>query len=430
MKKRNIVKNSVIVILLIIAACIIYICIQYQKISALNVSTPEQEQIILTVLAGQSTSDVGIEDMIDDVLAEKFPHVHLEWECVDWGENFGDQMQARFAAGDIPDIMIGKAQDIYVYAAMGNLAPIPAACIDKIEEQALEAVTIDGTVYGLPYNALYQGVIYHKEIFAKYNLEPPKTQEDLDEIVSVLTANQITPFASHFQKSWQVGNMTMQFFMNDIFNENSDWGDSFRSGKVNFTDNDRVEKCLLQNQYILVHTWPDALMIDQYESEKRFVEEDAAMYLTGTWSLQTINQYSSDQEYGIFPYPNLSGDSNLIRETNITFMKSNSSENGELIDQILEEIITNEELTQNILSFTQTYSVIKELEPDYTNCIEEDINWYEENNQVVEVTEGNSQLLWIFQNDLAVKQLEWLQGKISLQDVLSYADLHREESGN
>ena len=40
------------------------------------------EEVTLTVLAGQSTTDAGIEDMIDDAMAEKYPEITLEWECV------------------------------------------------------------------------------------------------------------------------------------------------------------------------------------------------------------------------------------------------------------------------------------------------------------------------------------------------------------
>ena len=43
----------------------------------------DDEPVTLTVLAGQSTTDAGIEDMIDEALAEKYPNITLEWECVD-----------------------------------------------------------------------------------------------------------------------------------------------------------------------------------------------------------------------------------------------------------------------------------------------------------------------------------------------------------
>ena len=43
----------------------------------------EEQDVIISVLAGQSTSDAGVEDMIDEWMQKNFPTVSLEWECVD-----------------------------------------------------------------------------------------------------------------------------------------------------------------------------------------------------------------------------------------------------------------------------------------------------------------------------------------------------------
>ena len=59
--------------------------------------TTDQEPVTLTILAGQSTTDAGIEDMIDAAMAEKYPHITLEWECVDWGNDFQAQDAAVYA---------------------------------------------------------------------------------------------------------------------------------------------------------------------------------------------------------------------------------------------------------------------------------------------------------------------------------------------
>ena len=114
-----------------------------------EVVAKENDTVILTVLAGQSTADAGMEDMIDEWLEERYPDVRLEWECVDWGENFDAQVRSRFAAGDIPDIIVGKAQDVKAYVGTGNLAPIPDSCAKMVEPHALEAVTVHGAAYGL-----------------------------------------------------------------------------------------------------------------------------------------------------------------------------------------------------------------------------------------------------------------------------------------
>ena len=95
-------------------------CISYKE----NNRETERDTIVISVLAGQSTSDAGVEDMIDEWMEKNFPQVYLEWECVDWGDQFNTQMKSRIAAGEIPDIIIGKAQDVQIYAKAGNLAKI------------------------------------------------------------------------------------------------------------------------------------------------------------------------------------------------------------------------------------------------------------------------------------------------------------------
>lgn len=386
---------------------------------------PEREQIKLSVLAGQSTSDAGIEDMIDEWMEEEYPDVTLEWECVDWGDSFNSKIQGRIAAGDIPDIIIGKAQDVQTYARTGNLGEISEQCSRKIESWALDTVTSGGKVYGVPYNAWYQGVIYNKGIFEELDLEPPETEEELDQVTERLKEAGIVPFAAHFQESWKAANMTMQYMTNDIFRNTPDWGDQFRSGSQNFSGNEVIRRCFENNRKILENSWEDALQIDQFESDSRFTQGEAAMYLTGSWSMQFASQYGEDQEFGIFPYPSQNGEAYLIRETNMTFMKSADSEYGELIDEIFYDLLTEQDLAQEILAFTQSSSVIKDITPVYENKLQSDIDWYIENGKVTDVSVGNSQLTWEFQDKVAVQQLLWLRGETSLDSVLRYADDNR-----
>ena len=138
-----------------------------------------EEEVTLTVLAGQSTTDAGIEDMIDEALAEKYPEITLEWECVDWGNDFQPKMQQYMQSG-LPDIMIGKAQDVATYAPQGVLGEIDDTYLDRGLDAARENVTIDGKTYGLVYNAMYQGVYYNKTMFDSLDIAEPKTWTDIE----------------------------------------------------------------------------------------------------------------------------------------------------------------------------------------------------------------------------------------------------------
>ena len=49
---------------------------------------------------------------------------------------------------------------------------------------------------------------------------------------------------------------------------------------------------------------------------------------------------------------------------------------------------------------------------------------------MLDVTIGNNQLVWSYQNAVAAQQQLWLQGKKSLEEVLEFADDNRAESMN
>ena len=149
----------------------------------------QDQDITLKVLWGQSTTDAGAEDMIDEALAEVYPNLHIEWECVDWGEGFGPKMQQYMQSG-LPDVMIGKGQDVKTYASLGVLGDLTDLdAVDKVLDDATKGVTVDGKVYGIVYNALYQGVFYNRQVFKDLGLEVPKTQEDLQHVIDVCKEN-------------------------------------------------------------------------------------------------------------------------------------------------------------------------------------------------------------------------------------------------
>ncbi|MDO5575405.1 MAG: ABC transporter substrate-binding protein [bacterium] len=413
-----------VVICLIIGATLMYSIPQGEVIVK---DTSSRESI--TILAGQSTPDAGTEEMIQKVLSEKFPDVDIEWICVGWStDNYQMRLTGRYAVSNAPDIIIGKAQDAIGYAESGVLLPIDEACAEGIREDELNAVRHNGALYAIPYTCQYQGVFYNKAVFDKYGLVPPRSLGELARIVKILEDYGETPFAAHFQEDWQVGNMTMQFMMNEVFNHDEHWGDGLRNGTNSYQNNEAVKQCFINSQYILEHTWEDALQIDQFECDERFGKGSAAMYLTGSWSLQSISQVIQKPEIGIFPYPNSTGDPKLVKEVNISFMKGARTQHSELVDLILKEIAGNQELAKGIADFTKGESTLESLRDYKITEVQEDTGKYENVELVTDVTVGNNQLIWDYQESVASEELNWLKGQKTLEQVLEYADQNAKNS--
>ena len=382
----------------------------------------DDEPVTLTVLAGQSTTDAGIEDMIDEALAEKYPNITLEWECVDWGNDFQPKMQQYMQSG-LPDIMIGKAQDVSTYAPQGVLGEIDSTYLDRGLDAARENVTIDGKTYGLVYNAMYQGVYYNKAMFKENGWEIPKTLDDLQAIIDDCKEKGITPFASHMVDTWSIGNMSMQFAMNDVFNKAPDWGDKFRAGEVSFSDSEDMQNALNYNKLIYDNTFEDTFSTEQTDCDAKMVLGDAAMKVSGSWSIQNFLDIDENFDFGIFPFPNQTGDSKLIFEPNITIMTSANTEHQDAVNDFLDLMSSDKDLAVEILDYTKTASMLKDVTPTFNNPSQEDIDKYASEDMIVDVTLGNNQLVWGgFQEENAKDIAAWLQGQESLEDCLKACD--------
>lgn len=386
------------------------------------VVSAEEEPVTLTILAGQSTTDAGIEDMIDEALAEVYPNITLEWECVDWGNDFQPKMQQYMQSG-LPDIMIGKAQDVATYAPQGILAEIGEEYLAAGLDAARENVTIDGKTYGLVYNALYQGVYYNRTMFEENGWEIPTTIEELQAIIDDCIAKGITPFASHMVDTWSIGNVTMQFMMNDVFNNDPTWGDKFRAGEVSFSDSEAAQTAYKYNELIFNNTYEDTFSTEQTDCDARMVLGEAAMKVSGSWSIQNFLDIDESFDFGIFPFPNQTGDSKLIFEPNICIMTSASTEHQDAVNKVLEVLTTDKDLAIEIYDYTKTASMLKDVSPTFDNPSQSDIDKYAAEGMVVDVTLGNNQLVWGgFQEENAKDIAAWLQGDATFEDALAASD--------
>lgn len=386
------------------------------------VASAEEEPVTLTILAGQSTTDAGIEDMIDEALAEVYPNITLEWECVDWGNDFQPKMQQYMQSG-LPDIMIGKAQDVATYAPQGILAEIGEEYLAAGLDAARENVTIDGKTYGLVYNALYQGVYYNRTMFEENGWEIPTTIEELQAIIDDCIAKGITPFASHMVDTWSIGNVTMQFMMNDVFNNDPTWGDKFRAGEVSFSDSEAAQTAYKYNELIFNNTYEDTFSTEQTDCDARMVLGEAAMKVSGSWSIQNFLDIDESFDFGIFPFPNQTGDSKLIFEPNICIMTSASTEHQDAVNKVLEVLTTDKDLAVEIYDYTKTASMLKDVSPTFDNPSQSDIDKYAAEGMVVDVTLGNNQLVWGgFQEENAKDIAAWLQGDETFEDALAASD--------
>ena len=388
------------------------------------------EAVTLKILAGQSTTDAGIERMIDAAMARRYPNITLEWELVDWGRDFQPRMQLYIQSG-LPDVMVGKAQDVLTYGSLGLLGNLSGqAYLNEVLEAAVPGVTVDGQVLGLVYNALYQGVYYNRALFSQYNVQLPNSMAELQSAIDTFNANDIMPFATHMVDTWSIGNVTMQFAVNEVFRNTPNWGDLFRDNQRNYVDSPEFRRSYERNMLIYQNTWQDlTFSMEQTACDARLVMGEAAMKVSGSWSIQNFLDIDENFDFGIFPFPNEDGDAKLLFEPNITFMKSVDSPNQDAINALFDVLVNDKELALEIYNFTKTAPMIKGVTPSFPNPSQSDIDMFAAQDRIIDVNLGNNQLQWGgFQEENARDIAEWLQGNVTIEDALRAADARRAQS--
>ncbi len=93
------------------------------------------------------------------------PNVKINLQTVGGGDDYGAALRAQFQSGNEPDIYnVGGPQDVSDW--MGKLEDLSdAPWADKVLSGVASGVTVDGKIYGLPYNIEGYGLAYNKAIF-------------------------------------------------------------------------------------------------------------------------------------------------------------------------------------------------------------------------------------------------------------------------
>jgi ABC-type glycerol-3-phosphate transport system substrate-binding protein len=392
--------------------------------------TNTNSQITLKVLDGQSTSDAGMESLINTALAKKYPNITLEWECIDWGTGFEPKMQLYMKSG-LPDIIIGKGQDVATYAPKKVIADLTGkSYLNNVLPGGVTSGSYQGKVYGVVFNCLYQGVYYNRKLFTDNNIQIPKTQADLQNVIDKFKSLGITPFATHYVDGWSIGNQTMQFAINGVFNKTPDWGDQLRSGKASFATSADYKTVYGYNQLIYNNTWKsETFSLAETDCDARVVQGKAAMDVSGSWSVQNFQTVDLNFDYGVFPFPNATGDSKLIYESNITLMKSATTKYSDSVDKVFDLITSDNALDVSIYDLTKTDPMLKNVKPTYKDASQSDINKYVADGNIVDAGTGNNQFVWGgFQDENAKDIASWLQGSETLDKALAAADSRKNVS--
>lgn len=217
-------------------------------------------------------------------------------------------MSARAAQGKLPDILqMQSYARVQEYASKGYVLDLSKQpVLAKVVDSAKPSVTYNGKQYALPMDYAGIGIIYNKDIFAKYKLKAPTTARELARVCKTLKDNGITPFAGLLNENWSAGHFITLVHTSLLVGEKKIPVEQFvadmNSGKTSYGVVDKA-KLFATLDFYRDNMDPKASEWGWNEQQAAFAQGKAAMMVQGLWSYGAAIGTNPSLNCGFIPYP-------------------------------------------------------------------------------------------------------------------------------
>lgn len=314
---------------------------------------------------------------------EEHPNVKIEVEVI--GDDYYDVLKTKASSGDMPDVfMTAGYNEIVTYKDyVTDLSD--QAFVGQIADGAVECVSLDGKVVGLPVQMSGNGIVYNKKIFEENGLSVPTTLSELEQVCETLQAKGITPFANQFKDDWLLGQFVNYGFAGT---ENAtEFIDNLNSGSATIAGTEKMNDIMNVLDLMLQYGQDKPLDAGWNEAAATFALGEQAMIFEGIWAYDTIAEIAPDMEVGLFALPMTddAGDTKMAADVNGVWHVSNTSEHPDVAKDILNWIVSSEAGQDFLLNQCQVIPAMKGMEFQGTNPLSKDVSGY--------IGEGNT-IIW------------------------------------
>ena len=203
----------------------------------------------------------------------------VEMQSGDYSQYLG----AKVASNDLPDMFfLNPYAQVQQFAATDRIVDLSEeGFTTKIYDSVKDACSYDGKIYAYPMAVEMLGVYYNQELFEKAGItEVPKTFSQMKEVCEKLQASGITPFAATYES----------------------WVADMNAGKGSFrNDNSSLEFEFMD--MMKENSGGNYMDADSTSGFNAFASGEAAMIVTGEFSLLNAQSINPDLQVGLFGVP-------------------------------------------------------------------------------------------------------------------------------
>ncbi|MFS0779450.1 extracellular solute-binding protein [Neobacillus sp. 3P2-tot-E-2] len=260
----------------------------------------KDDKVVVDIFQGK----VEIADQLKaltDEYTKQHPDVTFNIETVGGGADGAAALKAKFASNQAPDIFTnGGDQEALVWKdKFENLSDQP--WIKDAFEGTLDGMTLDGKVYGMPFNMEGYGFAYNKKLFEKAGIkELPTTFSELEAAAKKLDAAGITPFSIGYAEWWVLANHGMNVPF--AYQEDPDaFIKGLNEGTAKIEGNKEFDNYFKLLDLTMKYGNKNPLTTDYNTQVTLFATGEAAMIQQGNWIQPMLDKLDPDLEVGFIP---------------------------------------------------------------------------------------------------------------------------------
>ncbi len=285
----------------------------YSLIGLFGASTASADEVNIRLLdrgTGPKQTDY-IKWLVDTFNADHKGSINVTLDTIP-DDDFHQKISLVMNGADAPDVFFsweGGWAELMVKS--GFAAPLDEY-YDKygwgkeLTPAATKLATFGGHQWFLPYYMSASGVWYNTDLFKKYDLTPPKTWDELENVAKVLKSHNVAPFLLANQQQWEAQFPWTAYFVNK---NGAQVYQDLLTRKIAWTD-PRVVEAFAEMKKMVDDGW-FLSGVNSMDFDGTAIifwkREQAAMWYQGSFILSKFLGDDGKLQYpvGWFPYPKI-----------------------------------------------------------------------------------------------------------------------------
>lgn len=263
-----------------------------------------QEPARLTFWSWRVEDKAAYDSMIR-VFEQRNPGIKVEFMPFRATE-YNTILSTALTAGKGPDIIHLRAYGgLEQFAAPGFVAELNVERVPELRRFPLQTIAggrsrKDGKIYGVPFATQTLVIYYNKKTFAQHNLKPPKSWGEFIMVLQTLKDKGVIPLANGGKEGWTLevlsGVIAPNFYGGTAFYE------AVTRGHTTFRD--PAYTAALAKMLELRPFMAQGFMgVDYATMQQLFINEQAAMFIGGSWENGFFKSQNKNLDFGVFAGP-------------------------------------------------------------------------------------------------------------------------------